>query len=79
MIVLPFIIMTYLQCEKCYPGSGKLRGHGGRHCITSRKRIKRKHIYNKERTRLERLKRKRDDYPYPDPSTTTVEKDFCLS
>ena len=87
MIVLRFIIITYLQCEKCCPGSGKLRGHGGRHRVTPRKRLKSKKIYDKERSRLKRkrLKRKLDDYPYSDlstttvktdPSTTTVKKDF---
>ena len=38
-----YIFVTYLQCEKCWSGSGKLQGHTGRHCFeTPQARSKRK-------------------------------------
>ena len=37
-----------LQCEQCWEGSGKLRGHKGRHSLNPVEYRKRKRIYKQQ-------------------------------
>ena len=50
----------YIQCEKCCPGSGKLKGHRGRHCITPKLILKgqyqrEKYLRKRKRSRLNKV------------------------
>ena len=44
-----------LQCEKCWPGSGNLQGHFGRHCLLSPQ--ERRNKRNKRQNQLRKRKR----------------------
>ena len=52
-------LLMCLQCQKCWSGSGKFKGHRGPHCLNTpiRERRKRKNMYQKQRDRFKKKQR----------------------